>query len=172
MTDPHQLYSLSVPVFVRYLDQLRGLVERAEAFTQARRMPAETLLQARLAADMLPFETQVQTTANFAVRTCFPLAGLSIPPFDYCAPTYSGLRAYITRTSERLNTLAPALFDGRAQSNVQAQAGDALVMLPAIDFLMQFALPNFFFHLSTAYAILRHHGVPLGKADFDGYHVY
>jgi uncharacterized protein len=172
MTAIHTTYVISVPVFLRYLDRLNVLVDIAEAHATAQRLPAEALLQARLAPDMLPFETQVQITANFALRACFPLAGLAIPAFDVCAPTFPGLRAYLASTTVRLKTLEPAQFDGRAQSLIESQAGKAVIALPATEFLMQYALPNFFFHLTTAYAILRHHGVSIGKPQFDGYHVY
>lgn len=166
------LYAASIPVFLRYLDRLRGLVDAAEAHVNSRALDATDILNARLAPDMLPFETQVRIAANFALRASFPLAGLEVPPYGEFAVSFIGLREGIDRATTRLNSLEPAQFDASESRLIESRAGDALVSLPAADFLFQYALPNFFFHLTTAYAILRARGVPIGKADFDGLHVY
>lgn len=161
-----------VPVFLRYLERLRALLDAAEAHASARGWPASQLLEARLADDMNPFATQVVITANFALRACFPLAGQAIPPDEPVGAGFDGLRARIDRVCELLDSLPAELFDGAEARVLQSRAGEALVSLPASEFLLQYAFPNFFFHLSMAYAILRSRGVVIGKADFDGFHAY
>ncbi|HEX6707836.1 MAG TPA: DUF1993 domain-containing protein [Albitalea sp.] len=161
------LHQASVPVFLRYLDRLAALVDAAESHADA---PA--LLQARLAPDMLPFEMQVRIAANFALRTCFPLAGQSIPPYGEFPATFDGLRSGIAQVAQRLQALEAASFAEAESRTVESQAGHALVALPGPEFLWQYAMPNFFFHLTTAYAILRSRGVDVGKQDFDGFHAY
>ncbi len=143
---PIDLHEASVPVFAHYLARLRAMLDRAEAQARATGRPAQGLLDARLAPDMLPLADQVAIAANFALRACFPLAGRALPDYGEFAPGFDGLRARIDR----------------AQALIGA--------LPGAAFLLRYALPNFFFHLTTAYALMRQGGVPLGKADFDGLH--
>lgn len=166
------LHAASVPVFLRYLERLRHLVDAAEAFATGRGDAASEWLDARLAADMLPFGQQVSIAANFALRACFPLAGLPVPPYGDFPTSFDGLRQRIARVVELLGALDPAQFEGAESRVPQSMAGRAQVALPAGQFLLQYALPNFFFHLTTAYAILRQRGVALGKEDFDGFHAY
>ena len=166
------MYQTSLPVFLRYLDRLSDLVNVAEAHVQAQRPEASSLLDARLAPDMLPFEVQVQVAANFALRACFPLAGEDIPPYGDFPATFDGLRARIARVIDLLISLRPEQFKGSEERIIESKAGNAIVALRAPEFLLQYALPNFFFHVTTAYAIVRSRGVAIGKAQFDGYHCY
>lgn len=159
-------YMASVPVFVRYLGSLRGLVLSAQAHA------GNAVLQSRLAPDMLPFATQVQIACNFVLRACYPLAGQSLPPFGDFADSFDGLLGRITYVRQLAEDLEPTLFDGADTRMVQDPAGNAVVRLQGQAFLLHYALPNFFFHVTTAYAILRNQGVPLGKEDFDTFHRY
>jgi uncharacterized protein len=161
------LYQASHPVFLRYLGRLDHLVATAQAHPQG---PA--LLNARLAPDMLPFAMQVAVASGFTLRACFPLAGKAIPAETVFPSTFAGLRARIAHAAGLLESLQPSQFEAAEQRIVESRAGDALVSLPGPEFLYQYALPNFFFHLTAAYAILRHQGVALGKEDFDGWHAY
>lgn len=169
---PQLLHEASVPVFLRYLGQLRGFVDAAQAFAAQHARPEAELLAARLAPDMLPFETQVLIAANFALRACFPLAGRPIPPYGEFAPTFEGLRARIDRVVSLLESLDASCFEAAGSRLLESRAGDATVSLRAPEFLFQYALPNFFFHVTAAYAVLRSQGVPLGKQDYDGFHAY
>lgn len=164
---PFPLYQASVPVFLRYLSRLDALVATAASHSDA---PA--LLAARLAPDMQPFASQVAMAAGFTLRACFPLAGRPVPPAGEFPATYQGLRERIAHTVRLLMSLECAEFDGAAGRTLDSRAGKALVSLKGDEFLLQYALPNFFFHMTTAYAILRHHGVGVGKQDFDGWHAY
>jgi uncharacterized protein len=170
------LYDASVPVFLRYLERLECFVDAAEAFARAsardRQASIDELLAARLEPDMLPFEQQVLIATNFSLRACFPLADEPIPPDGEFPATAAGLRARAHRAAALLRSLPPARFDDAQARVLESRAGLALVRLPAAQFLFEYALPNFFFHVTAAYAILRSQGVPLGKEDFDGFHAY
>ena len=170
--DAVPLHAASVGVCLHYLQRLGGWLDAAEAHAHRDALSIDSLLQARLAPDMLPLHAQVATAAYFTLRACFPLAGRPVPPWVEHPATLDGLRARITDAQRHLQGLAPAAFKGAAGRVVEAEAGQAQLALPADEFLTRYALPNVFFHLGMAYAILRAHGVPLGKADFDGYHRY
>jgi hypothetical protein len=139
---------------------------------RSRNLESSEVLGARLAQDMLPFETQVLIAANFALRACFPLAGHAIPPYGEFASTFEGLRSRIAYVLELLNSLEPSQFEREESRVVESKAGNAQVSLRAPEFLLQYALPNFFFHITVGYAILRSLGVAVGKENFDGLHSY
>lgn len=166
------MHEASVPVFARYLGRLALLIEAAQRHTHLHGLSDSTLLDARLAPDMLPFSAQAEIAANFALRACFPLVGHAVPPYGEFPASFDGLRQRIDHVLRLLTTLTPEAFDGDPAGMITADAGQATLSLPAHEFLFQFALPNFFFHLTTAYAILRQQGVPIGKANFDGFHAY
>jgi hypothetical protein len=166
------LYDASIPVFLRYLNRLDGLLDAAESHAMGHDIDVSNLLQASIAPDMLPFETQVLIATNFALRACFPLAGKPIPPYGEFPATAQGLHLRITYVVRLLKTLHAAEFEGRETAVLESKAGNALVSLRAPVFLLQYALPNFIFHITTAYAILRGLGVAVGKEHFDGFHSY
>jgi hypothetical protein len=166
------LHQASVPVYLRYLDRLLALLDAAESHVRSHGLAPAELLGARLAPDMLAFETQVTIAANFALRACFPLAGQAIPPEGEFPAGFDGLRAAIARVKSLLGSLEPAQFEGGESRVLESKAGNAVVSLAAPEFLLQYALPNFFFHLTAAYAILRQRGVAVGKQQFDGFHSY
>lgn len=157
-------HTASVPVFRRYLTRLAALVDLAHAAGDPE------VFEARLAPDMLPFHVQVEVACNFALRAAFPLAGLPVPPYGDDPATRDGLQRRIDRVLSLLATLDPAAF--ATERTVHDTAGQARLALPADEFLFQYALPNFFFHAGAAYHILRQRGLPVGKAHYDGYHVY
>ena len=169
---PISLYDASVPVFLRYIERLVGLLAAAESFAEAHGRSSSELLAARLSPDMLPFERQVVIAVNFTLRAAFPLAGEAIPPFGEFPESFVGLRARAERAMHLLRSLQPSQFVAADARVLESQAGEALVRLPAPEFLLQYALPNFFFHVLAAYAVLRHEGVPRGKENFDGFHRY
>ncbi|MFZ2751987.1 MAG: DUF1993 domain-containing protein [Lysobacteraceae bacterium] len=166
------LHQASIVVFQRYLARLAALLDLAQAHAGPDPGRINALLAARLAPDMLPLHVQVEVVSNFALRASFPLAGETVPDYGEFPAGFDGLRARIARTRRLLETLAPARFEGASARVIHDRAGDAELSLPATEFLFEYALPNFFFHLTTVYAILRNCGVAVGKADFDGYHRY
>ncbi len=166
------LYVASVPVFQRYLGQLSVMLDLAQARIDAGALTEPALLAARLAPDMLPLQAQVEVAGGFVLRALAPLTGEPVPAFGDFAPSLNGLQALIRARQAWLATLGPDAFDGAEASLIRSDAGRATIELPAADFLCQFALPNFFFHLTCAYAILRQQGVGLSKEDFDGLHAW
>ena len=166
------MYEASVPVFTRYLGQLARIVSLAEEHATKRNIDPQSVLQAQLAPSMYPFALQVEIAANFAFRACAPLAGMEIPPCGEHRASFTALKARITQTLAFLATLTPDQMEASEGRQFLSQAGLGSISLAGPVFLQQYALPNFFFHVSTAYAILRHIGVELGKADYDGFHVY
>jgi uncharacterized protein len=166
------LFDATVPVFARYLRQLRALLVHAEAHADAGHLMHSELLEARLAPNMLPFATQVEIAVNFVFRTCAPLTGQPVPSLGQCDARFTSLQQRVEHGLAFLTELQASTFSESASRQITDPAGDATVTLDATTFVSQYALPNFFFHVSMAYAILRHAGVPLGKADFDGWHTY
>ena len=158
------MYAASVPVFQRYLGQLAKMVDAGAAHGCD--------LQARLVPDMLPLGLQIDIATQFALRACAPLAGLEVPPLGQSSASFAELEAHIRQAQASLADLTPKQMAGAAQRPCTDHAGTATVALSGAEFLSQYALPNFFFHFTSAYALLRQQGVPLGKADFDGWHVY
>jgi uncharacterized protein len=166
----YALHQASVVVFRRYLALLGTLLVRAQAHAGADDDAA--LLDARLATDMLPLHVQVEIVSNFALRASFPIAGQPVPDYGAFPIGFDGLHARLRYCLALLDGLAPEHFAGASTRVIRDRAGDAELSLPAPEFLFQYALPNFFFHLTTVYTILRSRGVAVGKADFDGYHLY
>ncbi len=171
MTDP-ALFQASVPVFLRYLGRLQGLLVLAQQHAARVGVSEQVVLDATLAADMLPFATQVEVACNFTMRASFPIAGLPIPPYGEYPRTFPGLQQRLTRAAVLLAELDPMAFVAGTALTIQAEAGQATHAMSASEYLLHYASPNFFFHTTAAFAILRHVGVPVGKADFDGYHAY
>lgn len=166
------LHHIFVPVFYRYLERLDGLVAQSAAYIADLGLPEVALLGARLAPDMLPFEAQVRIAARFPLRALGPLVP-HLPDLDFPeAVSFAELRADIAAVLDALSALTPADLDGREAEIVTDRAGLADITLPAARFVAEYALPNMFFHHTTAYAIARWEGVKLGKADFDGWHRY
>lgn len=162
MTPP--LYTASVPVFRHYLDRARGLLDRVGG--------DEAILSARLAPDMLTCAEQFATAAGFSLRTSYPLAGEPVPVFPDLGMDAGGLEARIVFADDRLLALMPEAFEGAETRRVQHRAGFAELDQSGREFLTLFGMPNFMFHLSMAFAILRQNGVEIGKADFDALHDY
>ncbi|MCM5555742.1 DUF1993 domain-containing protein [Pleomorphomonas sp. NRK KF1] len=166
------LYDISVPVFARYLERLDGLVIITAAHAADSDLPEEALLQSRLAPDMLPFEAQVRIAARFSLRALGPLVP-RLPDLRFEeAASFAALRDDIAAVFWPLSRLTPDDLDQRDTGIVTDRAGLADIELPAARFIVEYALPNMLFHLTTAYAIARWEGVKLGKADFDGWHRY
>lgn len=154
-------------IFVRYLHQLNVIVEKIALHQQQN--PA--LLYKSLHSDMLPLIAQIRTAANFALRTCCPLANRERISFDNPQETYAGLQQQLNETLAYLHALPAAEFH-QPPDRIRDKAGFSELDLSADEYLDCYALPNFFFHLCMVYSIARHAGVPLSKGDFDGYHQY
>lgn len=155
MPDHPPLFTASVPVFRHYLERVSVMVEGL----------APEVMEARI-ADAFPAGKQFATAAGFALRVACPLAGREVPGL----PAALGPRLAVVRAV--LGAMRPAEFDGAEARLIGHQAGEAWLEQMGADFLHVYGIPNFFFHLTMGYAALRAAGVALGKADFDGFHVY
>ncbi|MCZ8131009.1 MAG: DUF1993 domain-containing protein [Steroidobacteraceae bacterium] len=165
---PISLYQASVPPFVQQLKALRGVLAKAKAHAEASKVAPEVFLQARLYPNMFALTRQVQIATDFAKGCAARLAGLEPPKFEDTETTFEQLEARIDRTLEFLATFAPAQIDGQEERVVELKVGGQLLSFKGQPYLVNFVLPNFYFHATTAYAILRHNGVELGKRDFVG----
>lgn len=164
MNDLPPLYSASVPVFRHYLGRMRGFLDLDGA--------REAVLTARLAPDMFTFGQQIATATGFALRTAFPLAGLPTPALPEPPLDRAGLSARIAAAQAALDGLDPSAFIQAGARRIRHRAGFADLDQSGTDFLHLFGMPNFIFHTSMAFAILRANGIEIGKADFDGLHDY
>ncbi|MCY7313191.1 MAG: DUF1993 domain-containing protein [Pseudoxanthomonas sp.] len=163
------MYSASVPVFQQMLDSLDQLLAKAEAHVEARKLDPQALLQARLYPDMFPLLRQVQIACDFAKGVSGRLAGAEQPVFDDSETSFADLRALVARTLDFLGGLEPAAFEGSDTREIVLRPGTPKERkLAGQAYLLSYGLPQFFFHATTAYALLRHSGVEIGKRDFMG----
>ena len=163
------MHKASVPVFAGRLGSLSKWLERALAHAEAKRFDADTLLVARLAPDMLPFAKQVQIGCDAAKFCVARLAGVDAPADDDSEKTIAELQQRIARTIAFVESVPASQIDGSEERAISVpMRGREPLQMSGEQYLLHFALPNFYFHLTTAYALLRHNGVELGKADFLG----
>jgi len=162
------MYSMSVPIFVRTLGNLSAILDKAAAHAQAKKIDPSVLLQMRLYPDMFALTRQVQLACDFTKNTVARLAGQEPPKFEDSETTIDQLKARITRTVEFVQGFKAALFEGADTREISIKIRDQTQTYTGQIYLAHFALPNFFFHATTAYDILRHAGVELGKRDFVG----
>ncbi|WP_050406509.1 DUF1993 domain-containing protein [Bradyrhizobium embrapense] len=160
------LYDASVPVFRQMLDALANLLRKGEAHARERGLDPDAMLAARLAPDMLTLVGQVQRASDHAKGAAGRLAGLKPPPFADGEQRLAEAYARISRTLDYIDTVPIRAFERAAERVITLPFG--VPPMPAARYLYGFALPSLFFHVTTAYAILRHRGVPLGKRDFLG----
>jgi hypothetical protein len=162
------LYDITVPVFSRGLARLGALLERGRAHAEAEGLAPERLLQARLAPDMLTLTGQVQRASDTAKFAAVRIGGVPNEAFADEEKSFEDLADRIARTRAFLADVPRSAIEHREAEAVSATIGRTPVTIPARDYALAFALPNFFFHVATAYDILRHRGVPIGKMDYIG----
>jgi len=162
------MYDLSVPVFSRGLGQLTHLLEKSLAHARANDIDPQTLVDARLAPDMLTLAGQIQRASDASKLGVARIAGITAPSFADEEKSYDELFARIAKTQDFLATVDRALIDGHEDRPVTIKAREGEAHFTAERYLLQFALPNFFFHVTTAYGVLRHKGMPIGKLDYLG----
>ncbi|MBA2690457.1 MAG: DUF1993 domain-containing protein [Burkholderiales bacterium] len=162
------MYQASVPAFVRMLGNLSAIVDKAAAYAEARKIDQRVLLNARLFPDMLPFGKQVQIAADFAKGASARLAGIEVPKYDDNETNLAEFKARIQKTIVFLQTLKANQIDGSEDREIIIPIAGTPTPFKGLAYLIHFVLPNFYFHSATAYDILRHSGVELGKRDFIG----
>lgn len=162
------IYDASIPVLRQSLNSLLGILGKAEAHAAEKGLDVTTLLNASLAPDMFNCIRQVQIATDHAKGCAARLAGVEIPKYEDGEKTVDELRARIHKTLDFIATVNPAQFEGAESRELKLVFPWATYEFTGQRYLTYWALPNFFFHVTTAYDILRHQGVPLGKADFLG----
>ena len=162
------MYQASVPVFSNMLGALSKVLAKGEANILERKIDPAVILSGRLAPDMLPLTKQIQIASDHAKFAPSRLAGRDAPRFEDTEQTFAELQARIAKTVDYLATFGAADIDGSEDKAIQLKSPTRERNFTGLDYLQRFALPNFFFHVTTAYDILRHNGVPLSKTDFLG----
>lgn len=162
------LYQASVPVFKKMLVNLKAILAKAEAHATAKKIEPSALLTARLYPDMFALPRQVQIASDSAKGACARLAGQEPPKFEDNETTFAELGERLDKTIAFLDTLQAAQIDGQEDRDIVLTPGGRTMQFKGLPFLLNWALPNFYFHVMTAYAILRHNGVEIGKKDFMG----
>lgn len=162
------LYDVSIPVFLRTFQNLSDILKKGEAFADETGMPHSDLLEARLFPDMAPLTAQIQRVSDTAKFVAVRLGGIDNVPMDDNEASFADLQARIDRTIAVLQSLSPEAMDGKEELEVVLKSRDKSTTFTGRDYLLGFAIPNFFFHVTTAYALLRHKGVPIGKMDYLG----
>lgn len=166
MTNP--IYAATIPAFTQMLGAFSKILDKLEAHCEAKKIDPSVFVNARLFPDMFDFKRQVQMAADFAKNPTARLAGLEAPAFADTETTLPELKARIAKTIEYLKTLKPEQFKDAATREITITPGGQKMTFPGEIYLNNFALPNFYFHLTSAYAILRTNGVDVGKWDFMG----
>ncbi|MCE9669245.1 DUF1993 domain-containing protein [Myxococcus stipitatus] len=162
------MYQASIPVFIRAFDVLSHLLDKAVEHARTHDLDPVELLNARLASDMFTLVGQVQRASDTAKATAERLSGIPAPRMPDTEATFPELQERIAKTVAYLKSLDAALFEGSEQRTIQLALRDFSPVFKGDSYLFTFALPNFYFHVTTAYGILRHKGVHIGKRDFLG----
>ncbi|MDR7305213.1 DUF1993 domain-containing protein [Rhodoferax saidenbachensis] len=167
MTDA--LYTASIPVFKQMLQALSGVLHKAEEHAAAKKIDPTALLQARLFPDMFPLLRQVMIASDFAKGAAARLAGVEVPVMPDTELTFAELQTRIATVLTFINSLDASLFDKPHTREIVIQAGTPRERtFDASTYLLHYAIPQFFFHVTTAYALLRHNGVEIGKKNYMG----
>jgi uncharacterized protein len=162
------MYEVSIPRYIHTLGVLGAIIDKAQAYAEAKKLDADVLPNARLYCDMLPLTAQVQIACDTAKASACRLSGVTIPVFEDTEKTLGELKARVTKTIEFLKTFKPEQINGSEEKEIVVKIGGQDKTYKGMPLLLTRSLPNFYFHVSTAYDILRHNGVEIGKRDFLG----
>jgi hypothetical protein len=162
------MYQVSVPRFVGTLKNLSAILDKARAHAEAKKIDPLVMTTDRLFPDMLPMTNQVQIACDAAKGAVARLAGVDIPKHEDTEQTFSDLKARIAKTIAFVESFKPAQLDGTEDKDILLKVGGKEINIKGMQYLLGRALPNFYFHVTTAYNILRHNGVEIGKRDYIG----
>lgn len=165
---PLSMFQASIPVFIRTLGNLSDILDKSAAHAAARKIDPSVFLSARLAPDMFPLVRQVQIATDGIKGCAARLAGIEVPSFPDTESSFPELQARIGKTVDFLNGIDAAQIDGSEAREVSLKFGGAPIVLRGQDYLLTFVYPHVLFHVTTAYNILRHNGVEIGKMDYLG----
>jgi uncharacterized protein len=162
------MYQASLPALIRSLNNLANILEKADAYATAKKIDPTVLINSRLSPDMFPLGKQVQIVSDIARRGAARLAGLEAPAMEDNETTFPELVARLQKTINYLKQITPEQVDGSEGRSITLPMGKETMQFEGMAYLLYFVLPNVYFHVTTAYGILRHCGVELGKGDFLG----
>jgi hypothetical protein len=162
------MYEASIPTFLLTLRNLKAILQKGAAHAETRKYDPNLLAATRLAPDMLPLTRQVQIASDAAKGAAARLAGVDPPKFEDNEQTLADLVARVDKTIDFLQSFKPEQLDGSDERTITIPTPRQTFTFPGLVFLRHWALPNFFFHVTTAYNLLRHNGVEIGKADYLG----
>ncbi len=162
------MYQASIPVFISMLGNLSSILDKGAAYADAKKIDQSVLVNARLAADMYPLSRQVQIATDMVKGCTARLAGLDVPSYDDNESTFADLQARIARTMAFVQSVTAEQINGTEERTVTLKIRGKEISFLGQPYLLYFVLPNLYFHVAMAYAILRHNGVEIGKMDFLG----
>ena len=162
------MYRVSIPAFERGFGVLSSYLDKAEAHAQDNGLDPGILVQVRLSPDMLPLAGQVQRASDTSKNAIARLTGMDAPSFPDTESTFAELQQRIRNTLDFFAGVEPARLEGSEMREIPLKFGKFQAMLSGDDYLLSFALPNFYFHVATAHGILRHQGIQIGKLDYLG----
>ena len=162
------MYQASAPRFVNTLNNLSAILDKAQAHAEAKKIDPNVFTSSRLYPDMLPLTSQVRIACDNAKGAVARLAGVEVPKHEDTEQSFAELKARIAKTIAFVKSIQPAQIDGSEDREIVLKLGGTEVKFKGMQYLLGFALPNFYFHVVTAYDILRHGGVEIGKRDYIG----
>lgn len=162
------MYQASIPVLKQMLTSLAAILGKAAAHAEARKIDPGVLINARLFPDMFPLSRQIQIAADQAKGCAARLAGVEIPKFEDKETSFAELQARLSKTIAFLDSFKPEQIDGSEERDIVVQVHDTRLEFKGGEYLIGWVLPNFYFHVTTAYNILRHNGIEIGKKDYLG----
>ena len=162
------MYQASIPVFIRMLGNLSSILDKAAAHAEAKKIDPAILINARLAPDMYPLSRQIQIATDVVKGCAARLAGIEVPSYEDNEATFPELQARIAKTVAFLQSVSAEQINGSEERTVTLKMHGKEIGFLGQPYLLHYVLPNFYFHITTAYAILRHNGLEIGKMDFVG----
>jgi hypothetical protein len=162
------MYDASIPAFIRILGNLSAILDKAAAYAEAKKIDPSVLVNARLAPDMFPLSRQVQIATDGVKGCAARLAGVDVPSYPDTESTFPELKARIAKTADFLKGFKPAQIDGSEERKVAFKVGGQDRSFLGKPYLFEYVIPNLYFHVTTAYGILRHNGLEIGKKDYLG----
>lgn len=162
------MYTVSVPIFIQFLTALSGVLDKAQAHIEAKKFDESFIMTNRIYPDMHNFTRQVRASCDHAVNACGRIAGVDLPTFENNETTIADLKTRIEKSLEFLRAIRPEQLDGQEEKQITVKFTSGERSFTGQSMLINFSLPNFYFHTTTAYALLRHVGVEIGKRDFMG----
>ena len=162
------MYQASIPAFVRMLGNLSAILDKAAAHAEAKKIAPAIFIYARLAPDMFPLSRQVQIATDMVKGCAARLAGIEVPSYEDNEATFEELQARVAKTIAFLQSISAEQIDGSEERDITVKFGSREFKFLGQAYLVDFVIPNFHFHLTSTYAILRHNGVDIGKMDYIG----